>query len=136
MEKLSNIHYLLLGDLNSKNVLFEQVLVKSNAPNQAKEIFNRMSILKNTNTNLRNQKNKIPSANSGKKTFYYFYISENYIFIFVEADNNQAAFKLIDSILNENIHFMTNDNGILNNNGKNKIRKLLEKFQESKIFLI
>jgi hypothetical protein len=132
METSLNIHYLLIGDLASKNILYEIESSQNNTSTHAKDIFNRMSILKNTNSNLINQRNKIPSANTTKKTFYYFYITENFIFIFLECDNNQhtMAFGFIETIVAENIHLMTNDRDSLNNNGKNKIQNLLTKYQK------
>jgi hypothetical protein len=134
METSINIYYLLLGDLISKSVLYETPKSgHSNTPTQAKDIFNRISILKNTNTNLINQRNKIPSGNLTKTTFYYFYLTDNYIFIFLESDSsvNASAFSFIEDIVGENIHLMTNDHGSLNNNGKIKIRNLLAKYQKS-----
>jgi hypothetical protein len=132
MENSSNIFYLLLGDLISGNLLHEIQMRKTAAAKNAKDIFNRMTILKDTNTNLINQRNKIPS---NEASFFYFYITDNFIFIFLECDigfNSSSAFKFIEGVVSENVHLMTNDLGELNNNGKIKIKALLSKYHELK----
>jgi hypothetical protein len=134
MENSINIYYLLLSELDTKNILYELIIEKTNANVKSKEIFQRMAHLKTTNSNIVNQRNKIPSGDSWKNTFYYFYITENSVFIFLEASDKypeSQAFKFIDNIVQENIHLMTNDNGELNNNGKNKLKALLAKYQDN-----
>jgi hypothetical protein len=130
----NNIYYVLIGDLVTKNILFEQPMTKSTTPTSAKDIFHRMAVLKNTNSNIIRQKNKIPSNESYSKSFYYFYITENFIFIFIEASEklpSNAAFKFIDHLIQDNVHFMNNDQGELNLHGKHKIKTLLTKFNET-----
>jgi hypothetical protein len=134
MDNSINIYYLLLGELDTKSILYEVVIEKSNANVKSKEIFNRMAQLKTTNSNIINQRNKIPSGDNWKNTYFYYYITENSVFIFLEANDkypeSQAA-KFIDNVVQENIHLMTNDNGELNSNGKNKIKALLAKYQDN-----
>jgi hypothetical protein len=130
MESFLNIYYLLMSELATRSILYELVLEKSNAGMRARGYFTRITDLK-SHINIVGQKTKIPSSDAN--TFYYFYITDNGIFIFLETARSfpqVQATKLIDEIIQQNVHFMTNDNGELNKNGKNIIKGLIAQYQE------
>jgi hypothetical protein len=84
MENPNNIYYFSMVDLNIKSTLYEVIVEKTNAQAKSKEISNRMATIKNTNnSNIANQKNKIPSGDPLRNSFYYYYITDNLIFIFL-----------------------------------------------------
>jgi hypothetical protein len=131
MENFNNIYYFLIGDLLTKNILYQLVIEKTESINQSKEIFKQMANLEAGNNNIANLRNKIPSE-STKNSFLYFHITADFIFILLEADarlTESQAFRFIDNVLQENIHLMTNDLGGLNSNGKNMLKALALSYQ-------
>jgi hypothetical protein len=130
-ESLLNVYYILIGELATSKILYELELEDTNAKNIAKECFSKSIILK-THENMI-EKLKMPSNSS---IACYYYVTENRIFIFIAVNacfaQNQV-FKLFDEIVKQNIHFMSNDTGLLNKNGKNILKSLIAQYQENVI---
>jgi hypothetical protein len=133
MANLLNIYYMLIGDVTSKSILYELTLERTGADLKAKEIFTRVTNLKSY-INVIGQKNKIPSSDAN--SFYYFYVTIDGALIFVEADRSFSqtlVYRFIDTLVKENVHLMTNDNGELNKNGKIIIKSMLAEYQENEV---
>jgi hypothetical protein len=130
MDNQLNIYYVLIAELSSKFILDEIKLTETSIGSiRGKEIFN--SKISQKQVNVEHERKKIINER-GNSCFYYY--ADNEFLIFIETDNKlpeRYAYKLLDNILQENIHLMTNDRGDLNKNGKNRLRNIISKFQES-----
>ena len=81
------------------------------------------------------QRNKIKDT-STTNNHYYFQISEQKIFFICLVDSSYPEhyiFKLFDDIYRENIHLLRDVKGKLNRIGSNKLRDLVNNYQNMKI---
>jgi hypothetical protein len=133
MDNALNIYYVLVGEFSTKFILDELKLAESSAGSvKAKEIFNS-KMNQRQSINVEHERKKITNER-GSSCFYYY--ADNEYLIFIETDNKlpeRYAYKLLDNVLQDNIHLMGNDRGELNKNGKRKLRNIITKFQDSVI---
>ena len=128
MSKQLSLTYVFIGDFNSNKIVTEYCL-KSNPTTQKEfiKIFERLSKLQDKKID---QRNKI----QGIDTNYYFTTTTNQFFVLVEANKEYPEFRifeLIKEISDDNLTLMQNDKGELNLVGKDRLKELVEKYQQT-----
>jgi hypothetical protein len=129
MQAQPNIKYLLIGNTDTVKAITEFVVVKNpQTQNEAKQIFEKLSRVSEKKID---ERNKI----QGNQGNYYFTITSPNIFYLCLVEANypeRNVFELIDSINKDHVPLMVNDKGELNASGRQILKSLVDKFQDSK----
>lgn len=129
------IIFFFIGDISNKKTITE--FISYNHPHlrsikgDNKRIFDKFcsSVEKKLGERLSINNNKISLT-------YYFTILAPSIFFFVcsiEEYKESIVYKLIDEIYEEKVYAMTTGKGDLNNEGRLKLKRIIEKYQERNI---
>ncbi len=124
-----NIKYLLIGNTDTVKIITEFIVVKSpQTQNEAKQIFEKLCKVPEKKID---ERNKI----QGNQGNYYFTITSPNVFYLCLVDQTypeRKVFELIDSINKDHVPLMVNDKGELNASGRQILKSLMDKFQDSK----
>ena len=126
-----NIKNLIIGDIDTENIIGEFSLSSSQESNkEINALFSKM-LKKKENLNI-GGRNKI---NSKGECYYYTVISPSYLVLILVLENypERIVYKLIDSISEEKIPLMVNEKtNKLNSQGKQSLNKLINEYQNYK----
>lgn len=126
-----NPSYVFIGDIKRKKMMTEYSLEQSMKKHrkEANVIFER---LYRTGDYHLNQRNQLKANDDGD---YYFIVTDPALFflIFAKSGNENKVFKMIDTINQEHIPLMTNDNGELNAQGRQALKGVIEKFEKENV---
>ncbi len=128
MSKNQNIKNLIIGNIDTDQILTEYSVNSSSESNkEIKKLFNKM-LQKKQNLNV-GGRNKI---NSNEQCYYYTVLSKHlYLILVIENYPERIVYKLIDKIEEEKIPLMINEKtNQLNSNGKESLKKLIEEYQD------
>ena len=137
-----SIIYISISDQNKKSVIgtynpieIEKSSLKDSIEKKVNELINKISIENGP------EKNRINFQTSSEKiiTIYYSLLNKGILYIlFVEVlsiyldnFNDESIFELIEEIDNQGIISNTDKNGKLNNIGKQNLKFVVEKYQNS-----
>ena len=128
MSKNQNIKNLIIGNIDTDQIITEYSLNSSSESNkEIKKLFNKM-LQKKQNLNV-GGRNKI---NSNEQCYYYTVLSKHlYLILVIENYPERIVYQLIDKIQEEKIPLMINEKtNQLNSNGKESLKKLIEEYQD------
>ena len=128
MSKNQNIKNLIIGNIDTDQILTEYSVNSSSESNkEIKKLFNKM-LQKKQNLNV-GGRNKI---NSNEQCYYYTVLSKHlYLILVIENYPERIVYQLIDKIQEEKIPLMINEKtNQLNSNGKESLKKLIEEYQD------
>lgn len=124
----TNIKYLLIGNTESLKIITEFIVIKNNqTQGEAKQIFEKISKVPDKKIG---ERNKI----QGPRDNYYFTIIAPNLFFLSLVDRSypeRRIFELIDTIVKDHIPTMVNDKEELNASGRQMLKTLVDKFQNS-----
>lgn len=131
MNAYMNIKYLFIGRATELKEIGElNIQTQPNWPRDSRTIFKNYCS-QGVEEKLE-QRNKVKVDDTGN--YYYFYISDNYYFYIAVVDGKYPEaliFKLFDDIFKENIPLLRDDKGRLNSIGANKLKDLVNSYQDS-----
>jgi hypothetical protein len=126
-----NIKNLIIGDIETENIIGEFSLSSSQESNkEINALFSKM-LKKKENLNI-GGRNKIYSKG---ECYYYTVISPSYLYLILVLENypERIVYKLIDTISEEKIPLMVNEKtNKLNSQGKQSLNKLINEYQNYK----
>ena len=128
MSKNQNIKNLIIGNIDTDQILTEYSVNSSSESNkEIKKLFNKM-LQKKQNLNV-GGRNKI---NSNDQCYYYTVLSKYlYLILVIENYPERIVYQLIDKIQEEKIPLMINEKtNQLNSNGNKLLKELIEEYQD------
>ena len=122
-----NIKYVFIGNSESLKEIGQY-------PNDPKELWmkNSKTIFEKYSTS---QLSRVDQRNKviGEDGNFYFILMPNKLFILVLADSEfpeRLIFSMVDDIIKDNIHLLTDDKGKLNKEGKKELIKLVDSYKK------
>jgi len=126
-----NIKYVLIGNVGSGHVITEYIVVKNpQTQTESKKVLQRFKDFPDNFTP--GERTKVKGNKDGN---YYFIVQKTNIFLFCQADPNypeKYVYELLETVHNDHIPLMVNDQGELHVGGRQMLKQIIEKYQEVK----
>ncbi len=127
MSNASNIKLVLIGNIDSKQIITEFTGVKNDQmKNDSHSIFSKICSQGNPNYNSR----KKIQLNQGWAYFVTYPLNRLYFVVTESSYPERVVWDMIDVIDKENIFLLTTDKGDLNANGKQSLKTIIDKYQD------
>lgn len=127
MSNSSNIKFVFIGNLETKQIITEFIVIKNDqTKNDSNLIFNKISSSGRLNYN---ERNKL-QLNNGYGYFINYPTSRFYLVVAEPSYPERTVFEMIDNIDKENVFLLTTEKGDLNPSGKQSLKAIVDKYQD------